>query len=201
MFLLAVGASSISRRRQLCFRRTRYEVVWGHYRTDCAKAYKKQNQNKNVEKHLARERVHQKGTVELTDVVQMAKASEGFFRAGAIGLFIGVVRGETKSKEIVKKLELEAYENEANRILENICDDLRQVEGIVDVQVHHLVGEFEASEELVYVLVAGAHRSVVFPVLREAVERYKEEVPIFKKEYIVNKKGEESYWVGERETE
>jgi len=148
---------------------------------------------------LTRERVHQKGTIELADVIQMAKAREGFFRAGAIGLFIGVVRGETKSKEIVKKLELEAYENEANQILENICDDLRQVEDIVDIQIHHLIGEFEASEELVYVLVAGVHRSAVFPVLREAVERYKKEVPIFKKEHVINRNGEKSYWVSEKE--
>lgn len=149
---------------------------------------------------MTRERIHQKGTIKLADVIKMAKASEGFFKAGAIGLFIGIVRGETESKEAVKKLELEAYENEASRILENICDDLRQADDIVDVQIHHLIGEFEVSEELVYVLVAGAHRSAVFPVLREAVERYKEEVPIFKKELIIKGDGEESYWVGERQT-
>ena len=28
-----------------------------------------------------------------------------------------------------------------------------------------------------------------FPVLREAVERYKSEAPVFKKEHIVNEKG------------
>lgn len=149
---------------------------------------------------MTRERVHQKGTIALSDVIRMAKASEGFFRTGAIGLFIGVVRGETESKEMVRKLELEAYENEANEVLENICNDLREVEGIVDVQIHHLVGEFEVSEELVYVMVAGTHRSAVFPTLKRAVERYKAEAPIFKKEYIVKRKGEkESYWVGERE--
>ena len=159
-----------------------------------------QDQNKDVDKHLTRERVHQKGTIELLDVIRMAKANSGFFRAGAIGLFVGVVRGETESKEMVRKLELEAYEDKANEILENICNDLKEVEGIIDVQIHHLVGEFEASEELVYVMVAGTHRSAVFPTLKRAVERYKEEAPIFKKEYIVKRKGKkESYWVGEKE--
>ena len=63
---------------------------------------------------------------------------------------------------------------------------------------HHLGGEFEVGEDLVYVSVGGGHRDQVFPVLREAVERYKKEAPFFKKEYVVDEKGGESgYWVGE----
>ena len=94
---------------------------------------------------------------------------------------------------------LEAYEEKANEVLSKICSDLRKKPGIVDVQIHHLLGEFSVGEELVYVLVAGSHRRNVFPVLEEAVERYKREVPIFKKEYVLTDKGEESaYWVEER---
>jgi molybdopterin synthase catalytic subunit len=71
----------------------------------------------------------------------------------------------------------------------------------VDVQIHHFTGEFELGEDLVYVLVAGSHRTNVFPVLQEAVERYKKEAPIFKKEHIKNKRGRvKSYWVSEQET-
>ena len=64
----------------------------------------------------------------------------------------------------------------------------------MDVQIHHFVGEFNISEELVYVVVAGAHGTDVFPTLREAVERYKKEAPIWKKEYLESGK---SYWVSE----
>jgi len=143
--------------------------------------------------------VHKKGTLELADIIQTAKANKNFHKAGAIALFIGVVRGETRDKERVKKLELEAYEEKANKVLESICNDLKKREGIVDVQIHHLLGEFEVGEELVYVLVAGAHRSVLFSVLQEAVERYKREVPIFKKEYVIDKNGKtRSCWVSER---
>jgi molybdopterin synthase catalytic subunit len=53
---------------------------------------------------------------------------------------------------------------------------------------------------MVYVSVAGSHRTDVFPVLREAVERYKSEAPVFKKEYIVDAKGAAGeYWVSEKE--
>ena len=67
------------------------------------------------------------------------------------------------------------------------------------MQIHHLLGEFKVGEELVYVSVTRTHRSNVFPVLQEAVESYKKKVPIFKKEYIVNKESKmKSYWVSER---
>jgi molybdopterin synthase catalytic subunit len=40
----------------------------------------------------------------------------------------------------------------------------------------------------------------VFPVLREAVERYKSETPLFKKEQVVNAEGSATaYWVSEKE--
>jgi molybdopterin synthase catalytic subunit len=113
-------------------------------------------------------------------------------------LFIGLVRGETLKGETVKKLELEAYKEKANEILGNICNDLKKKKGIVDVQIHHLLGEFSVGEDLVYVLVAGAHRRNVFPVLEEAVERYKKEAPIFKKEYIIDEKSKtRAYWLTE----
>jgi molybdopterin synthase catalytic subunit len=126
------------------------------------------------------------------------RANQDFHRVGAVTLFIGVARGETKEKETVQKLELEAYTEKADKVLESICKDLTAKPGIVDVQIHHLVGTFEIGEELVYVAVAGSHRSNVFPVLQEAVERYKREAPIFKKEYITDKKGvRKAYWVKE----
>ena len=128
--------------------------------------------------------------------MRIVKDSEDFQKVGAIALFIGVVRVETLKGERVQRLELEAYEENANEVLTNICGDLKRREGIVDVQIHHLLGEFSVGEELVYVVVAGAHRKNVFPVLEEAVNRYKKEAPIFKKETIVNQKSRtESYWV------
>jgi molybdopterin synthase catalytic subunit len=145
--------------------------------------------------------VHKKGTFSLLDVIRNVKKKQDFQKIGAIGLFIGVVRGETLKEEKVQKLGLEAYEEKANEILTNICDDLKKRKGIVDVQIHHLLGEFSVGEELVYVMVAGGHRRNIFPVLEEAVERYKKETPIFKKEYIITEKGKTSaYWVAEKES-
>jgi molybdopterin synthase catalytic subunit len=140
--------------------------------------------------------VHEKGTFSLTDMISKVKSNTNFQKAGALALFIGVVRGETLKGKKVKKLVLEAYEEKANETLANICNDLKKRHGIVDVQIHHLLGEFNVGEDLVYVLVAGDHRKRVFPVLEEAVERYKREAPIFKKEYSVDEKGKaKGHWI------
>jgi len=144
--------------------------------------------------------IHKKGTFLLHDLLRSVRDKPYFHKAGALAVFVGVVRGETSSGETVKKLELEAYEEKANEVLENICKDLRKKEGVMDVQIHHFVGEFDVGEDLVYVVVAGTHRQNVFPVLEEAVERYKREAPIFKKEHAINKKYvTKSRWVSEHE--
>lgn len=146
--------------------------------------------------------VHEKGTLSISNLLKNTRKKPDFHKVGAIATFIGVVRGETREGETVKGLELEAYKEKADEVLENICKELQAREGIVDVQIHHLTGKFHVGEELVYVLVAGSHRSHVFPVLEEAVERYKKEAPIFKKETITDKRGvAKSYWVSERKIE
>ena len=133
-------------------------------------------------------------------MINNVKNETNFKKAGAITLFIGVVRGQAEKAEKVQKLELEAYEEKANQVLMNICDELRKKPGVIDVQIHHLLGEFSVGEDLVYVLVAGSHRENIFSVLEEAVERYKSEAPIFKKEHVLTEKGEKkAYWLSERE--
>jgi molybdopterin synthase catalytic subunit len=142
--------------------------------------------------------VHEKGTFTMQDVIDNIKKDQNYPKTGAIAMFIGVVRGETQDKEKVEKLTMEAYEEKANQVLTQICDELKQKPGIVNVQIHHLLGEFNVGDELVYVAVAGSHRTELFPVLREAVERYKSEAPVFKKETITTSEGSESaYWVSE----
>jgi len=144
--------------------------------------------------------VHGKGELSLFDVLKHVRRNPSFHKAGGIGIFVGVVRGETPRGKKVRKLELEAYDEKANEVLDEICRDLRKKAGIVDVQIHHFVGEFDVGEDIVYVVVAGAHRGDVFPVLKEAVERYKREAPLFKKEHVLGEKEKvESHWVSERE--
>jgi len=143
--------------------------------------------------------VHEKGTFNIQTLLANTKRNPDFAKAGAIAVFIGVVRGENNEGQKVVNMTLEAYEENANETLARITQELMQKPGIVDVQIHHLLGEFNVGEEVVYVSVAASHRKEAFDVLREAVERYKHEAPVFKKEKIVTAKGEEAeYWVSEK---
>jgi molybdopterin synthase catalytic subunit len=142
--------------------------------------------------------VHEKGKFSLQQLMDSIRQNENSEKTGAIALFIGVARGENNEGQKVQKLTLEAYEEKANETLEKICDNLQKKPGIVDVQIHHLLGEFNVGDDMVYVSVAGSHRPEVFDVLREAVERYKHEAPIFKKETIVDSKGKpHETWISE----
>ena len=158
--------------------------------------------HKEGEVLTARAGIHKKGTFSVSALIKNAKKSSNCEKMGAMTVFVGVARGETLEGEKVQKLKLEAYKEKADEVLDKICDELSRKPGIVDVQIHHLVGEFNIGEEMVYVLVAGSHRTDVFPVLQEAVERYKSEAPVFKKEYIVDTKGSvKEYWVSEKESQ
>ena len=139
---------------------------------------------------MANAGVHEKGSFSVQDAIDNIKKKPNYGKVGAIGFFIGVVRGETLESEKgkVEGLTIEAYEQKADQVLNQISDELTQKPGVVNVQIHHLLGEFKVGDDLVYVAVAGSHRGDVFPVLREAVERYKSEVPVFKKERITQNK-------------
>jgi molybdopterin synthase catalytic subunit len=150
---------------------------------------------------LANAGVHEKGTFSVQETIDNIKKDPDYGKTGAIGLFIGVVRGETLESEKgkVEGLTIEAYEQKADQVLKKISDELTQKPGIINVQIHHLLGDFKVGDDLVYVAVAGSHRGDVFPVLQEAVERYKSEVPVFKKERVINKQGKVfEYWVNEK---
>ncbi len=142
--------------------------------------------------------VHEKGTFTVQDLLSNVKKNENFAKAGAIAIFIGVVRGENNEGQKVVNLTMQAYEEKANEVLATISKELSKKPEIVDVQIHHLLGEFNVGDDVVFVAVSGGHRKEVFAVLQEAVERYKHEAPVFKKETIVTAQGKESErWVSE----
>src|SRR3989337_3951549 len=124
----------------------------------------------NLGKHCG---VHKKGELQLGDVLNAVRQRRDFSKVGAMAMFVGVVRGETAKGEVVKGLELEAYEEKADEVLEKICRELKARKGVVDVQVHHFTGKFELGEDLVYVVVAGGGRPDVFPAFPEAGGRHK----------------------------
>jgi len=133
--------------------------------------------------------------VTLSDLLAKVHRNPDIKKAGAIGTFTGIVRAVTRD-ETTKALEFESYDAVARERIANIERDLRSRPGIVDVLIHHKTGRIAAGEDIVYIVVAAGHRQELFLALREAIERVKDEVPIWKKEFTVS--GE--YWVHDEES-
>ena len=136
--------------------------------------------------------VHRKGEVGLMDLLEDLKKRDGMLKAGAIVIFIGVVRGFSKGGEEVEGLKFEAYGEKAEEDLKEIVEDLRKRPGVIEVMIHHNIGELRVGDEIVYILVAGVHREDAFKAAEEAVSQLKRKVAIWKKEVL---RSGRSYWV------
>ncbi len=130
----------------------------------------------------------------LEALIKKAKKNPAIRKAGAIGTFTGFVR-ELAGDEKTSRLEFEKYEPEASKALDKIRKEIKQKAGIQEVLIHHKTGVIEAGEDIVYIVIAAAHRTELFPALSEAIERIKAEAPIWKKEFTEK----EQFWVHDRE--
>ena len=137
--------------------------------------------------------IHEKGEMSLEEILAEVEKNPELDKAGAIGCFIGIVRGEGLKGGRVRKLSVKAYKEQAERSLERIAREILEKPGIIDVRIHHVVGELEVGEPILYIVVAGSHRGEVFESLREAIDRVKKEAAIWKKE--ITDSGE--YWVSQ----
>ncbi len=141
---------------------------------------------------LIRSGIYDKGKIHLEKIINSLKKNSLIGNAGAILTFTGIVRNTSIDGKPVKGLKIDAYDELANNSINKICKDLKSKEGIIDVVIVHLKGEFDISDDLVYVVVASAHREEGFKALRTAVERYKKEIAVWKREDFRNGRSE---WV------
>jgi len=109
---------------------------------------------------------------------------------GGIVAFLGVVRGESKGKS-VEHIEIEVYEEMAQRQLDAIREEAIDQFGVEEVAVVHRYGSLKASENILLVVVASPHRAEAFEACRYVIDEIKRRVPIWKKE--VTPEGE--WWV------
>ena len=101
--------------------------------------------------------------------------------------FLGVARKESAGKaKNVRALVMEAYDKHANKILQKICQEVKIKYHLNGVMIVHAVGRFKPGEPVVMVLVSSPRRDIAFRGLREAVERYKKEPALFKKEVYLD---------------
>ncbi|MCD1293806.1 molybdopterin synthase [Methanocella sp. CWC-04] len=139
---------------------------------------------------LAKIAMAQPDHVSLDYLIAKIKKSPKVKEAGAIGTFTGIVR-EVAGDEVTEALEFESYDEVMRQRIKAIEDDLKKKDGILDVLIHHKTGRIEAGDDIVYIVILSGHRQELFPALSDAIERIKDEVPIWKKEFTVSRE----FWV------
>jgi MoaE-MoaD fusion protein len=112
-------------------------------------------------------------------------------RAGAVATFTGTVRRQSRGREVTH-LEYEAYAEMAEDVMARLAGDLEARYDLCSVAIHHRVGRLEVGEASVVIAVSAPHRQDALAACKDAIDRLKETVPLWKKE--VYEGGEE--WVG-----
>ncbi|MEY4575605.1 MAG: hypothetical protein RL701_308 [Pseudomonadota bacterium] len=102
--------------------------------------------------------------------------------AGGIVLFIGVVRDHAE-QGAVARLDYEAHHRLALAELSRILTDVVQEHPGTRLSVQHRVGTLLVGDIAVIVAASAAHRAEAFSACRKAIDRIKETVPIWKKEW------------------
>jgi len=102
---------------------------------------------------------------------------------GAVTSFVGLVRDQNQDRR-VQFLEYEAYEPLALRTLQLIVGEVQRAWPGTRLGVHHRIGRLAVGDPSVVIVATSAHRADAFAACRYAIERVKQIVPIWKREYF-----------------
>jgi MoaE-MoaD fusion protein len=111
--------------------------------------------------------------------------------AGATVTFAGTTRNGNAGRRVLR-LEYEAYEPMALTEMRKLAREAGERYKIVRIAIQHRIGFVDIGETSVAIAVSAAHRAEAFDACRFAIDRLKEVVPVWKKEYFEG--GE--VWIG-----
>ena len=113
--------------------------------------------------------------------------------SGGIDMFIGTTRNHSSGRTVTR-LEYEAYEPMALKVMEQLELEAKRAWPLHKVALVHRLGEVPVLEASVLIAVSSAHRKEAFEACRFLIDRLKKEVPIWKKEYFADGTAE---WSGQ----
>lgn len=102
--------------------------------------------------------------------------------AGAITVFIGTVREMTNGKKTLH-LEYQAYPTMAIKMFEQISKEIQERWPEAKVAISHRIGNLKISDLAVVIAVSSPHRKMAYEANEYAIERIKQIVPVWKKEF------------------
>jgi len=103
--------------------------------------------------------------------------------AGAIDVFVGTVRNQTKNKKVLH-LEFEAYESMAVSEITKIVVRAQSMWPILNISVVHALGKLQIGDIPVVIAVSTPHRKASFEACEFVIDELKKTVPIWKKEFF-----------------
>jgi len=100
---------------------------------------------------------------------------------GAIASFIGLVR-DFNDDVAIAGMTLEHYPGMTEKALAGIIAEAKQRWDIIDALVIHRIGELRPLDQIVLVVVSGAHRHAAFAACEFIMDYLKTQAPFWKKE-------------------
>ena len=119
--------------------------------------------------------------IPVADLARQLRAAED----GAVVIFEGIVRNHSRGRATLY-LEYEAYEPMAIRKMEELGAEAKKKFAIDGIGMIHRLGRLEIGETSVAIMVTAEHRRPAFEACHYAIDRLKQIVPIWKKEYFAD---------------
>jgi molybdopterin synthase catalytic subunit len=112
---------------------------------------------------------------------EIAALRAGDARVGAVAAFVGLVR-DINDAAVVSTLTLEHYPGMTEKALARIVDEAKSRWNVYEALVIHRVGELKPTDQIVLVVVTGAHRGEAFAACEFIMDYLKTRAPFWKKE-------------------
>ncbi len=105
---------------------------------------------------------------------------------GAIASFLGTVRDHHHGRGVIR-LQYECYRPMAEKMLvELIAEAAEKSDRDLSASVHHGTGTMTPGQVSVAIHVASAHRVAAFDACRQLIERIKQDLPVWKREFYAD---------------
>ncbi|MFX0102821.1 MAG: molybdenum cofactor biosynthesis protein MoaE [Candidatus Hodarchaeota archaeon] len=136
--------------------------------------------------------ISKENALKLSDYLEKFRGSIDNHDGGAILTFTGIVREDSNpenASQKTKAIVIECIENMANEALNKIAREVEMRPGILKVTIIHATGQFSLGEPMVHVIVLGKHRKASFQAIQDAIDMYKSQAPLWKKEIYTDGSG------------
>ena len=96
--------------------------------------------------------------------------------SGCVVTYVGLIRQDSKGKEVVS-VEYQDARGDAGKRLQEIADEAGKRWAVEKIAVTHRIGKLSVGEINLVVAVASAHRSDGFDACQYAIDQFKQKLP------------------------